>query len=440
MDNFKNRIGHDNFVWWIGVIEDRDDPLHLGRCKVRIFGSHTENLQLIPTSSLPWAMPLYPVNDPRRYSSPMEGEYVFGFFTDGLSSQAPVYMGVFPGIPQSEPRAGVGFSALASQTKTASAANTAASANTTAANTLSVVGAVSSAFTTAANTYTTALNSSISGLLNAPSTFKSAPAMQVSRVGKPTIPANAYTTSGTIVQITNSQVTHACDFRFLIDFPNLDIGVIENPITLIENAIKNSKNKAAAIIRTMLAQLIDNFRLILKGINAVLNLDPTGQIAKIISQVREVIRTINYYSKKLAEIIGNAALIVALISELKQVVEWIKNLPANILALLQGCLNNFQGAVKAATTQISLIPGQISSSVETAFQQLESSTADTIAQAQQAEQTANVPNTLITFINSPDTANLNVLSEYITTQFPNANVIISNSNDAAFNVANSSTP
>ena len=58
MSDFQNKLGHDNFIWWIGVVEDRIDPLNLGRCKVRIFGSHTENLQLIPTSSLPWATTL----------------------------------------------------------------------------------------------------------------------------------------------------------------------------------------------------------------------------------------------------------------------------------------------------------------------------------------------------------------------------------------------
>ena len=113
MSDFQNRLGHDNFVWWIGVVEDRDDPLKLGRCRVRIFGSHTEDLNLIPTSSLPWASPLYPVNDSKSFSTPMEGDYVFGFFMDGLSSQAPTMLGVFPGVPQKESAPGTGFSAVA---------------------------------------------------------------------------------------------------------------------------------------------------------------------------------------------------------------------------------------------------------------------------------------------------------------------------------------
>jgi hypothetical protein len=100
MSDFKNRLGHDNFVWWVGVVENRNDPLKLGRCRVRIFGAHTENKQLIDTESLPWAQPMVPVNGSLLTGTPQEGDYVFGFFMDGISSQAPCIMGVFPGIPQ----------------------------------------------------------------------------------------------------------------------------------------------------------------------------------------------------------------------------------------------------------------------------------------------------------------------------------------------------
>lgn len=97
MNNF---IGKDDFVWWLGVVEDRQDPLNLGRCKVRIFGWHTENKELIPTDSLPWAQPLIPINQSLTNGTAQEGDYVFGFFLSGLSGQTPCIVGVFPGIIQ----------------------------------------------------------------------------------------------------------------------------------------------------------------------------------------------------------------------------------------------------------------------------------------------------------------------------------------------------
>lgn len=39
----------------IGVIEDNNDPLELGRCRVRIYGLHTEDKNQLPTEMLPWA-------------------------------------------------------------------------------------------------------------------------------------------------------------------------------------------------------------------------------------------------------------------------------------------------------------------------------------------------------------------------------------------------
>ena len=33
---------YGEFTWWTGVVEDRVDPLKLGRCRVRILGYHSD--------------------------------------------------------------------------------------------------------------------------------------------------------------------------------------------------------------------------------------------------------------------------------------------------------------------------------------------------------------------------------------------------------------
>jgi hypothetical protein len=401
--DFVNRIGYDNFVWWLGVVEDDRDPLQMGRCRVRIFGSHNPNLNLIPTDSLPWASPVNPTNNSKKIDTPLPGEYILGFFLDGLSSQFPVMLGVVPGIAQEYPKTGTGFSPLAREYN---------------------------------NPGVIKLDKE-----NTPVLPAVANNMSLQQVGKPSVPQNAVTTNNTIVGWTNSNLVHACDFRFLLNLGDLNIGVIENPFRLIEQAIAGAKNKAAAMIRTFLAQLLSTFRLAFTGIIAALNLDPTGQIAKIVSQAREVIRTINYYSRKLAEIVGSIALVIALVQELKQVIDWIKSLPAKVLALLKDCLLTFQNAVKTATSQISALPGQVTNGLTEAFGELKSSVGGLISEAESAQSSANIPNTLITIITTPtDANNVNVITEYITSQYPNSNVIIQNADAASFNVANSSTP
>ncbi len=97
------------FVWWQGVVEDRIDPLKLGRCRVRILGYHTDNKVEgvgIPTEHLPWATPSQPITSAAMNGigttplGPVEGTWVFGFFRDGKDAQEPVMTGTFGGIPE----------------------------------------------------------------------------------------------------------------------------------------------------------------------------------------------------------------------------------------------------------------------------------------------------------------------------------------------------
>jgi len=99
-------MGLDGFVWFTGVVEDRNDPSQLGRVKVRCLGFHTENKNDIPTEDLPWAHVMHPVTNPSMQgmgqtpSFLVEGTWVVGFFRDANEKQQPVIMGTLPGYPQ----------------------------------------------------------------------------------------------------------------------------------------------------------------------------------------------------------------------------------------------------------------------------------------------------------------------------------------------------
>ena len=96
MDNIFNK---DGFNWWIGVVEDRKDPEKLGRCRVRIFGYHTDSRELLPVKDLPWAIPIQPITSAGISGigttplGPVEGSWVFGFFLDGNDMQQPAMLG-----------------------------------------------------------------------------------------------------------------------------------------------------------------------------------------------------------------------------------------------------------------------------------------------------------------------------------------------------------
>jgi len=92
-------------ITFYGIVEDRQDPLKVGRVRVRIHGIHSENKQYIATPDLPWAQVLLPTTTAglSRIGTQhglIEGSTVFGFFRDGKTRQDPVITHVSAGIPQ----------------------------------------------------------------------------------------------------------------------------------------------------------------------------------------------------------------------------------------------------------------------------------------------------------------------------------------------------
>jgi len=97
---------YGNFTWWHGVVENRLDPLKLGRCQIRVLGYHTANVQDIPTDELPWATPVQPITSGAMTGvgttplGPVEGTWVVGFWRDGANAQEPCFFGTIGGYPQ----------------------------------------------------------------------------------------------------------------------------------------------------------------------------------------------------------------------------------------------------------------------------------------------------------------------------------------------------
>jgi len=102
------------WVWWVGVVEDRADPLKAGRVRVRILGTHTDNKTTLPTNRLPWSQCMLPVTSSGingigwSNHSLVEGSWVMGYFRDGERNEA-VIMGSLPGKPSELAEPSKGF-------------------------------------------------------------------------------------------------------------------------------------------------------------------------------------------------------------------------------------------------------------------------------------------------------------------------------------------
>lgn len=100
-----SEIQYDKFLWHFGVVEDRYDPLELGRVRVRFYGVHSNDKSKVPTGSLPWATPVNPITSASTsgvggpHTGIVEGAWVIGFFADQDSYQLPFILGTIAGIP-----------------------------------------------------------------------------------------------------------------------------------------------------------------------------------------------------------------------------------------------------------------------------------------------------------------------------------------------------
>ena len=91
-DQYKNGL----FTWFLGSIEEIDDPKNLNRVKVRAYGYYDS--EEIKTDDLPWATVMMPVTSASIKGNGGNhhlevGSWVVGFFRDGPSAQDPVVMG-----------------------------------------------------------------------------------------------------------------------------------------------------------------------------------------------------------------------------------------------------------------------------------------------------------------------------------------------------------
>ena len=107
-------MGKEGFIWFVGVVEDRNDPEKIGRVRVRVLGHHSDNLTQVKTTDLPWAHVMHPVTDPSMQglghtpSFLTQGSWVVGFFRD-VEEQQPVIMGSLPGVPSEAANPALGF-------------------------------------------------------------------------------------------------------------------------------------------------------------------------------------------------------------------------------------------------------------------------------------------------------------------------------------------
>jgi len=340
MNNF---IGKDNFVWWTGVVERINDPLQLGRCKVRIFGWHTDDLNAIPTDDLPWASIISPATSSQSFTTFREGDYVMGFFLDGMSGQNPAIIGMYPGIEVTAPNTNKGFSPQGPTTN-----------------------------------------------------IPTMPEGQIARsVGQPTTaPLARGVVANTAIAFTNADLAHVCGFKFNLNF-NIDLGLgeltaVKELATALQRGIQAGKKGVADVVRAKTTELVTTLRTaintIIKAIGAA---DVTGVFSYSFSQLKSLTRKLNSFLSQAAEMAYNAGLAIGVVQGIQELINWIATLPAQIKSVVQNCLTNFTNSVKGVVKTINAVPSQIESSVKSQFSTFTSSLDQSINSIKSQVTTSN---------------------------------------------------
>jgi hypothetical protein len=295
----ENFYGKRPYIWWTGVVEDIEDPLKMGRLKIRIFGIHPKEKDLLPTESLPWSQAVHPLTGAKTASTPRFGDWVLGFFLDGEAAQMPVVTGVFSGIDQVQanvagkeyvpPPSNYGFYDPRPKAK---------------------------------------VDQGPRPRSNIEDRKRGEPAIQ-RRLAREIV-------SGTSVFSTNAKISRACDITGYV-------------------------NAAAGVTKAMTGQIGQTIRKAINALLEVLGLDRTGVFSFIISELKRIqaiFKEIQRYIREAQYMLQMVNYALGLINDM---VRFIATLPQQLASLLQACLSKMISDIgRAISNAISgAIPGEV---------------------------------------------------------------------------------
>jgi len=196
-------------------------------------------------------------------------------------------------------------------------------------------------------------------------------------IGTPTIPGTARgALINTGIVATNSTLTHACDFKFVI--PSININVV-NPINALKKAISNGKSAAAAAIRMAMNVLNNTFRAAVKLLLSGFNLDVTGQYSVTFSVAKGTLANVNEIVNKILRYITDASTVYYLLKDLSQIIAWIKSLPGQLQGILKGCLANFTNALQSVGLQMQSVQDHVNTMTGTTLNTAQAASSNVVS-------------------------------------------------------------
>ena len=183
--------------------------------------------------------------------------------------------------------------------------------------------------------------------------------------GNPTTPAISRSiVEGTSVQASNNNLAHVCDF--------------------VSEMQKNMQ------LKKFMKALADQIRKALRAILEALGFDPTGQYSWLVETLKSLAREINRIRREIIQpILDFEKYVLAYITKLRAMVQWILELPQRFLAMLQDCLSRILKLIGSIFTDTITglfegLAGEGESELFTAAKQVASETLGLVQDASKA--------------------------------------------------------
>jgi hypothetical protein len=143
--------------------------------------------------------------------------------------------------------------------------------------------------------------------------------------GVPTTPETTRTIGGTLVDYTNQLRKHSCDVSLLVN-----------------EAVAKAKSFVQFIIRSIREGIL--------AIMKALGFNPgSSALVNFLNDLKASLKSINEFLKKVVKSIADIA---EAVRKIRAVIEYILNLPAELLRLFRDCLNKLQAILRAAPFEI----------------------------------------------------------------------------------------
>lgn len=246
--------------------------------------------------------------------------------------------------------------------------------------------------------------------------------------------------TNTAIGQSNQNLYHNCGFLNELGFASSIISSVTS-ITSIVNTIKKPKKYGrSAAIRIMFGQISKYVRLAVRAIVDVMAIDPTGIASTIFSQAKAVLRYISKELRYYSRLARNLATIAYITTNLNELVNYIKSIPARILSVIKNCVVTFLGSVNQITNAINAIPNITKEgSVGATLTTLKTNTISTVKQVSNTT-VPNSPQVVQNAINNPTSVSKSDVTTYVTNTYGTQKTTLQNVSNYSYSTNNQSQP